>query len=99
MTYVHLKILFCRIALTCPPSIIFRAFQGLGASGIQAISIIIIPDLIPVPKLLKYSSFVSMALMLGLIVGLLLGGLISDEGSWRWVFYIKYVGHDSILEL
>lgn len=82
-----------RAVLIRPPSIIFRAFQGLGASGVQAISIIIIPDLIPLPKMLNYSSLVSMTLILGLIVGLFLGGWISNEGSWRWVFYIKYVSN------
>ena len=78
-------------------SVIFRAFQGLGAGGIQAISIIIIPELIPVPKLLNYSSVVSMTMILGLIIGLFLGGWISNEGVWRWVFHVKYAAFPLIL--
>lgn len=70
-------------------SVIFRSFQGLGAGGIQAISIVVIPNLIPLPKVLNYSSAVAMTLIFGLIIGLFLGGWISSQGAWRWIFYIK----------
>lgn len=76
-------------SLTHEPRIIFRSLQGLGASGIQAIAIIIIPDLIPLPKMLNYSSLVAMTMIAGLLIGLFLGGWISTEGAWRWCFYVK----------
>ncbi|KAH7109870.1 major facilitator superfamily domain-containing protein [Dendryphion nanum] len=79
----------CGASKTMTQLVIFRSFQGLGAGGIQAISIVIIPNLIPLPKVLNYSSAVAMTLILGLIIGLFLGGWISSEGAWRWVFYIN----------
>ncbi|KAF2734440.1 MFS general substrate transporter, partial [Polyplosphaeria fusca] len=79
----------CGASQTMVQLIIFRSFQGLGASGIQAITIIIIPDLIPHPKMLSYSSMVAMTMIGGLLIGLFLGGWISTEGAWRWCFYVN----------
>ena len=69
--------------------IIFRALQGLGGAGTYALVIVIFFELIPPEKFAKYTSMVSIVLALALLLGPLLGGLINNYTTWRWVFLLK----------
>ena len=69
--------------------IAFRAFQGLGAAALEPMAIIIIGDLFPPRERGKWQGVSGSIYGLAAILGPLAGGWITDNASWRWVFYIN----------
>jgi multidrug resistance protein len=69
--------------------IAFRAFQGLGASAFEPMAITIIGDLFPPRERGKWQGVSGSIYGLAAILGPLAGGWITDNASWRWVFYIN----------
>ena len=65
-----------------------RIIQGIGASGINVIIEIIICDLVPLRERGNYLAAIFGVVALGTALGPLFGGLIVQNISWRWVFYI-----------
>lgn len=70
--------------------IIFRAFQGIGGSGIYSLVMIIFFEMVPSSKYPTYTSVVSAIFALSLLLGPLIGGAINNHTTWRWVFILKY---------
>ncbi|KAL8650356.1 MAG: hypothetical protein Q9226_005182 [Calogaya cf. arnoldii] len=70
-------------------SIVLRAFQGIGAGGIYTLSFVIASELVPLTKLAGIAALLSAVFAISSLLGPILGGLICDNGSWRWVFYLK----------
>src|SRR5687767_12316532 len=69
--------------------IFFRAFQGLGAGGLLVGAFALIGDLIPPRERGKYQGLMGGIMALSMIAGPLIGGLITDHASWRWIFYMN----------
>jgi EmrB/QacA subfamily drug resistance transporter len=69
--------------------IIFRALQGLGAGGLMVGVIATIGDLVSPRERGQYMGYMMAAMMLAMIAGPLVGGYITDDLSWRWIFYIN----------
>src|SRR5215471_4863622 len=69
--------------------IAFRAFQGLGAAALEPMAITIIGDLFPPRERGKWQGVSGSIYGLAAILGPLAGGWITDNASWRWVFYIN----------
>lgn len=72
-------------------SIIFRAFQGIGGSGDFALCSVIVLDLVPSHKYAEYSSNISIVYAISLCVGPIIGGAITQDSTWRWIFLLKSV--------
>lgn len=66
-----------------------RAFQGIGSSGCFTVSTVMVSDMVPPEKLAKYVANLSGVYALSLLVGPIIGGALSSNASWRWVFLIK----------
>lgn len=47
-------------------------------------------EMVPKVKLPIYGGLISVAVALATLMGPLLGGLINNHVTWRWVFYLKY---------
>lgn len=69
--------------------VVFRAFQGIGGSGLYSLVFVAVMKLITPDKMGFYSGVVSSVFALANLLGPVLGGLITDRTSWRWIFWIK----------
>ncbi len=69
--------------------IIYRGIQGLGAGAIMPIAQAIIGDIFPPSERGKWQGLFMAVFGLATILGPLLGGAITDNWGWRWVFYVN----------
>jgi EmrB/QacA subfamily drug resistance transporter len=76
-------------AQTMTMLILFRGFQGLGAGGLMSMAIAIIGDLFTPRERAKWQGVNGAVFGLAFIVGPTAGGWITDNFSWRWVFYVN----------
>lgn len=79
----------CGISQTMTQLIAFRAFQGIGAGAIMGMAFTIIGDLFPPAERGKYAGFMAGVFGLSSIIGPTLGGFITDNLSWHWVFFVN----------
>jgi EmrB/QacA subfamily drug resistance transporter len=79
----------CGVAQTIEHLIVFRAFQGIGAGMIMANAFAIIGDLFPPAERGKYQGLFSAVFGLASVAGPFVGGYLTDNLSWRWVFYVN----------
>jgi len=69
--------------------IAFRALQGLGAGGLLTGAIATIGDLVSPRERGQYMGYIMGVMTLAMIAGPLVGGYITENFSWRWIFYIN----------
>src|SRR5690348_15521544 len=69
--------------------IAFRAFQGIGAGALMPIAIAIIGDLFTPRERGKWQGLTGGVWGLSAIVGPTLGGWITQNSTWRWIFYVN----------
>ncbi len=80
--------------------IAFRAFQGLGAAALMPIAITVIGDLFTPRERGKWQGATGAVFGLSSVLGPTVGGWITDNASWRWVFYVNLpVGIAALLVL
>lgn len=79
----------CGVITSMVQLIIFRAFQGVGASGIYAMVNVINPELVPSDKWGNIVAGTSLVLVFSSVLGPVLGGVINNHSSWRWVFLLN----------
>jgi DHA2 family multidrug resistance protein len=93
--YVASLILFiigsalCGVARTLPMLILYRAVQGLGAGTLQPTQQAILRQTFPPEEQGMAMAMFSMVIMVGPAVGPTLGGWLTDNYSWPWIFYIN----------
>lgn len=66
-----------------------RALQGIGAGGMQPVTLTIIGDLYPLEQRGKVQGAMSAVWATASVVGPLLGGWLVHAASWRWVFWVN----------
>lgn len=66
-----------------------RAFQGIGGGGINTLVFVIGFQMVPPEGLAFLSAILSSAYAFSAVLGPVLGGLISEHTTWRWVFFMK----------
>ncbi len=69
--------------------IVFRAIQGLGAGALVPLGMTIIGDIFTLKERAKMQAYFSGVWGLSSVIGPIVGGFITDQLSWRWVFYIN----------
>ncbi|MFB7409402.1 DHA2 family efflux MFS transporter permease subunit [Streptomyces sp. NPDC056202] len=79
----------CGIAQNMPQLIAFRAVQGLGGGGLIVLSMAIVGDLVPPRERGRYQGLFGAVFATTSVLGPLLGGVVTQQLSWRWVFYIN----------
>jgi EmrB/QacA subfamily drug resistance transporter len=69
--------------------IVCRAFQGLGAGGLMVGAQAIVGDIVSPRERGRYQGLFGAVFAVATVVGPLLGGVLTQDVSWRWVFYIN----------
>lgn len=77
------------MAGTMTQLIVFRAIQGLGAGALIPLGMTIIGDTFTLKERAKMQAYFSGVWGLSSVVGPVIGGFITDQISWRWVFFIN----------
>lgn len=79
----------CGFAWSMTSLIIFRAVQGLGAGAVQPMAITIAGDIYTVAERAKAQGYIASVWAVSSVVGPTLGGIFSQLGIWRWIFFVN----------
>lgn len=79
----------CGIAASLPAMIAFRFAQGLFGAFLMPMSQAIMYDINPPENHAQAMTIWGMVIMVGPIMGPVLGGWLTDNFNWRWVFFIN----------
>ncbi len=66
-----------------------RAIQGLGAGGLTVTATALIGDVIPLRERGRYQGMLGAVFGVTTVLGPLLGGIFTDDLTWRWAFYVN----------
>ena len=69
--------------------IVFRAIQGLGAGALVPLGMTIIGDIFTLQERAKMQAYFSGVWGFSSVIGPVIGGFITDQLNWRWVFFIN----------
>jgi EmrB/QacA subfamily drug resistance transporter len=69
--------------------IAFRGLQGLGAGALFPVALAIIGDIFAPSERGKYQGYFGAVFGLSSLIGPALGGLITDNVGWHWIFYVN----------
>jgi DHA2 family multidrug resistance protein len=79
----------CGLAPSLPMLIFFRVIQGACGGGLQPLSQAILLESFPPEKRGQAMAFWALGIVVAPMLGPVLGGWLTDNYSWRWVFYIN----------
>jgi DHA2 family multidrug resistance protein len=79
----------CGAAPTLPMLLVFRVIQGAGGGGMQPMAQAIMADSFEPQKRGQAFSIYGLVTVLAPSIGPTLGGWITDNFSWRWIFFIN----------
>jgi DHA2 family multidrug resistance protein len=79
----------CGLATSLGQLILFRVLQGLAGGGLQPVSQGILLDAFPPEKAGTAMTLFGTAALIAPVVGPTLGGYITDNVGWRWIFLLN----------
>ena len=79
----------CGFAVSLPMLIVARVLQGAGGGALQPIAQAVLIESFPKEKQGQAIGVYGIGVVVAPIIGPVLGGWITDNYSWRWVFYIN----------
>ena len=80
---------FCGIAPTLEIMLLSRVLQGIGGGGLAPVEQAILVDTFPPDKRASAFALYTVAIVTAPAIGPVLGGWITDNYNWRWVFLIN----------
>jgi EmrB/QacA subfamily drug resistance transporter len=69
--------------------IVSRTVQGAGAGGLMTLAMAAVGDLVSPRERARYQGYTAAVFAVATIVGPLVGGVLVQHASWRWVFYVN----------
>ena len=79
----------CGLSQNLDELIAFRALQGLGGGGLMVSAQAAIGDVVPPRERGRYTGLFGAVFGLASVAGPLLGGFLTSNLSWRWIFYVN----------
>src|SRR4029078_927454 len=79
----------CGFAGSTNPLILFRVIQGAGGGMLFPVGQMMMANAAGPQRMGRIMGVTSIPIMLAPILGPTLGGLIVDNMSWRWIFFVK----------
>jgi EmrB/QacA subfamily drug resistance transporter len=77
------------LSQTMEELILFRGVQGLGAGALFPISLAVIGDLFTPAERGKYQGLFGAVFGVAFLVGPFLGGVLTDNVGWHWIFFVN----------
>src|SRR6201993_3391835 len=88
----------CGLATSLPMLIFFRVVQGATGGALQPLSQAVMLEAFPPQDRGKAMAFWGLGIVVAPMLGPVIGGYLTDNYSWRWVFYINLpVGLASVI--
>jgi len=81
--------MLCGFAGSLPVLVLFRVLQGIGGGGLAPSEQAILADTFPVRKRGQAFAVYGMAVVVAPAIGPTLGGWITDNFNWHWIFFIN----------
>jgi MFS family permease len=79
----------CGVAQDMTVLISARLVQGAAAGGLMSLAMAAVGDLVSPRERGRYQGYIVSVFAVATVAGPLLGGLLVDHASWRWVFYVN----------
>ena len=79
----------CGVATSLAQMVIYRLLQGICGAALVPLSQSVLLQINPPQRHAKAMSVWGMGVILGPIIGPALGGWLTDQYNWRWVFFIN----------
>lgn len=79
----------CGLAWSAPVLVVFRILQGLGGGMIMPICMTLLARSAGPTRINRVMSIIGVPTLIAPVLGPVIGGLIVDNLSWRWIFYVN----------
>ena len=79
----------CGLATSATELVVFRVLQGIGGGMILPVGQLMMAEAAGPKRMGRVMSIVAVPAMLAPILGPTIGGLILDNTTWRWIFYVN----------
>jgi EmrB/QacA subfamily drug resistance transporter len=79
----------CGAAQDITQLVALRLIQGVGAGGLMTLAMAAVGDLVAPRERGRYQGYIAAAFAVATIVGPLIGGVLVEHASWRWVFFVN----------
>ena len=79
----------CGLAQDITTLVVVRTIQGTAAGGLMTLAMAAVGDLVSPRERGRYQGYIAATFAIATVAGPLIGGVLVDHASWRWVFYVN----------
>jgi len=79
----------CGLAQDITQLVVTRAVQGVFAGGLMTLAMAAVGDLVSMRERGRYQGYIAATFAGATVLGPLVGGVLVEHASWRWVFYVN----------